>query len=84
MTGETSEGKNEIFKNGTFKGDKKITGRYNTSKPLTEVKISCPCGLKWTWQEDVTSLEAQKERERRRTTWIKKCTAIRLPNNSER
>jgi len=42
--------KNEIFKHG-IKGIKKITGQYNTSKPLTEVKISCPCGLKWTWQE---------------------------------
>jgi len=38
--------KNEIFKHG-IKGIKKITGKYNTSKPLTEVKISCPCGLKW-------------------------------------
>ena len=37
--------KNEIFKHG-IKGIKKITGKYNTSKPLTEVKISCPCGLK--------------------------------------
>jgi len=35
----------EIFKND-IKGIKKITGKYNTSKPLTEVKISCPCGLK--------------------------------------
>ena len=41
--------KNEIFKHG-IKGIKKITGKYNTSKSLTEVKISCPCGLKWTWQ----------------------------------
>jgi len=37
--------KNEIFKNG-MKGIQKITGKYNTSKPLTKVKISCPCGLK--------------------------------------
>jgi len=36
--------KNEIFKNG-IKGIEKITGKYNTSKPLTEVKISCPCGM---------------------------------------
>jgi len=36
--------KNEILKHG-IKGIKKITGKYNTSKPLTEVKISCPCGL---------------------------------------
>ena len=36
--------KNEIFKHG-IKGIKEITGKYNTSKPLTEVKISCPCGL---------------------------------------
>jgi len=40
--------KNEIFKHG-IKGIKKITGKYNTSKPLTEVKISYPCGLKWKW-----------------------------------
>jgi len=39
--------KNEIFKPG-IKGIKKMTGKYNTSKPLTQVKISCPCGLKWT------------------------------------
>jgi len=39
--------KNEIFKHG-IKGIKKITGKYNTSKLLTEIKISCPCGLKWT------------------------------------
>jgi len=39
--------KNKIFKHG-IKGIKKITGKYNTSKPLTEVKISCLCGLKWT------------------------------------
>ena len=41
--------KNEIFKHG-IKGIKKITGKYNTSKPLTEVEISCQCGLGWTWQ----------------------------------
>jgi len=46
---------NEIFKYG-IKGIKKIMGEYNTSKPLTEVKISCPCGPKWTWQEHVSSL----------------------------
>jgi len=54
--------KNEIFKNG-IKGIKKITGKYNTSKPLTEVNFSCPCGLKWTWKEDVSSLIDQQERE---------------------
>jgi len=32
--------KNEILKH-VIKGIKKITGKYNTSKPLTEVKISC-------------------------------------------
>jgi len=37
----------EIFKHG-IKVIKKKTGKYNTSKPLTEVKISCPCCLKWT------------------------------------
>ena len=42
--------KNEIFKHG-IKDIKKLTGKYNTSKPLTEVKINCPCGLKWTWQD---------------------------------
>jgi len=64
--------KNEIFKKG-IKGIKKITGKYNTSKPLTEVKISCPCGLKWTWHEDVSSLIDQQEREERTTVWIKDC-----------
>jgi len=34
-----------IFKH-SIKGIKKITGKCNTSKPLTEVKISCPCYLK--------------------------------------
>jgi len=66
--------KNEIFKNG-IKGIKKITGKYNTSKPLTEVKISCPCGLKWTWKEEVSFPIALQEREIRTTIWIKKCTA---------
>jgi len=64
--------KNEIFKNG-IKGIKKITGKYNTSNPLTEVKISCPCGLKWTWQEHASSRTEQK-REERTMTWIKECT----------
>jgi len=49
--------KNAIFKNG-IKGIE-ITGKYNTSKPLTEVKISCPCGLKWEWKDVEPSLEAQ-------------------------
>jgi len=65
--------KNEIFKNG-IKGIKKITGKYNTKKPLTEVKISCPCGLKWTWKEDVSSMIDQQEREERTILWIKDCT----------
>jgi len=65
--------KNDIFKNG-IKGIKKITGKYNTSKPLTEVKISCPCGLKWTWKENASSQIAQQEREERTTIWIKECT----------
>jgi len=55
--------KNEIFKHG-IKGIKKITGKYNTSKPLTEVKISCPCGLRWKWKEDVSSLIEQEREER--------------------
>jgi len=54
--------KSEIFKNG-IKGTTKVTGKYNTSKPLTEVKISCLCGLKWTWKEDVSSLIDQQEQE---------------------
>jgi len=58
--------KKEIFKNG-IKGIKTITGKYNTSKPLTEVKIRCPCGLKWTWKEEVSSSIAQQEREIRTT-----------------
>jgi len=64
--------KNEIFKH-YIKGIKKMTGKYNTSKPLTEVKISCPCGLKWTWKEDVSSL-IEQEREEQTTSWIKECT----------
>jgi len=63
--------KNEIFKHGII-GIKKITGKYNTSKPLTEVKISCPCGLKWTWQEHASS-RTEQEREERTMTWIKEC-----------
>jgi len=61
--------KNEIFKHG-IKGIKKITGNYNTSKPLIEVKISCPCGFKWTWQDHASSLTEQ-EKEERTLTWIK-------------
>ena len=63
--------KNEIFKHG-IKGIKKIKGKYNTSKPLTEVKINCPCDLKWTWQDHASSLTEQ-EREERTMTWIKEC-----------
>jgi len=65
--------KNEIFKHG-IKGIKKITGKYNTSKPLTEVKISCPCGLKWTWQDHASPIN-EKEKEARTLAWIQKCTA---------
>jgi len=61
--------KNEIFKHG-IKGIKKITGKYNTSKPLTEVKISCPCGLK-----DYASPINEKGKEARTLVWIQKCTA---------
>ena len=63
--------KNEIFKHG-IKGIKKITGKYNTSKPLTEVKISCPCGLKWTWQ---SASPLREGKEARTLEWIQKCTA---------
>ena len=59
--------KNEIFKHG-IKGIKKITGKYNTSKPLTEVKINCPCGLKWTWQG--SSPIHEEGREARTLAWI--------------
>ena len=62
--------KDEIFKHG-IKGIKKITGKYNTSKPWTAVKISCPCGLKWTWQH--ASLTEGKDA--RTLAWIQKCTA---------
>jgi len=55
--------KNEIFKHG-IKRIKKITGKYNTSKPLTEVKISYPCGLKWTWQEHASPRTEQERAER--------------------
>jgi len=64
--------KNEIFKHG-IKGIKKIRGKYNTSKPLTEVKISCPCGLKWTWQEHA-SPRTEQEMEGRTMTCIQECT----------
>jgi len=65
--------KNEIFKHG-IKGIKKITGKYNMSKPLTEVKISCPCGLKWTWQDHASPIPEQGK-EARTLAWIKECTA---------
>jgi len=55
--------KNEILKHG-IKGIKKITGKYNTSRSLTEVKISCPCGLKWTWQKHASPLTEQEREER--------------------
>ena len=63
--------KNEIFKH-CIKGIKKITGKYNTSKPLTEVKISCQCGLKWTWQY---ASPLKEGKEARTLEWIQKCTA---------
>ena len=53
---------------------KKITGKYNTSKPLTEVKISCPYGLKWRWH-DHTYPTNGKGKEARTLAWIQKCTA---------
>jgi len=65
--------KNEIFKHG-IKGIKKITGKYNTSKPLTEVQISCPCGLKWTWQDHASPIPEQGK-EARTLAWIQECTA---------
>ena len=65
--------KNEIFKHG-IKGIKKITGKYNTSKPLTEVKISCQCGLKWTWQDHASPIPEQGK-EARTLAWIQECTA---------
>jgi len=71
--------KTEIFKHG-IQGIKKITGKYNTSKPLTEVTISCPCGLKLTWQEHAFSLTEQ-EREEQTMTWIKECTKILRTNS---
>jgi len=65
--------KNKIFKHD-IKGIKKITGKYNTSKPLTEVKISCPCGLKWTWQDHAFPIN-EKGKEARTLACIQKCTA---------
>jgi len=65
--------KNEILKHG-IKGIKKITGKYKTSKPLTEVKIKCPCGLKWTWHDHASPING-KRKEARTLTWIQKCTA---------
>ena len=72
--------KNEIFKHG-IKGIKKITGKYNTSKPLTEVKISCPCGLKWKWQ---AAFPDGIGREARALDWIQKCTANFRTHSTER
>jgi len=60
--------KNEILEQG-IKGSKKITGKYNTSKPLTEVKISCPCGLKWKWQDHGPPIP-EKGKEARTLAWI--------------
>jgi len=37
--------KKKIFKNG-IKGIKNISGKYNTSKPLTEVKNKLPVRIK--------------------------------------
>jgi len=65
--------KNAIFKHG-IKRIKKITGKYNTSKPLTEVKINCPCGLKWTWQDSTSPIHGEGK-EARTLAWIQKCTA---------
>ena len=65
--------KNEIFKHG-IKGIKKITGKYNMSKPLTEVKINCPCRLKWTWQNRTPPTQ-REGKEARTLAWIQKCTA---------
>jgi len=65
--------KNEIFKHG-IKGIKKITGKYNMSKPLTEVKINCPCGLKWTWHDHASPIHGEGK-EARTLAWILKCTA---------
>ena len=62
--------KKEIFKHG-IKGIKKITGKCNTSKPLTEVKISCPCGLKWTWKHATPT----KGKDAKTLAWIQECTA---------
>jgi len=65
--------KNEMFKHG-IKGIKKITGKYNTSNSLTEVKINCPCGLKWTWHDRTSPIHG-KGQEARTLAWIQKCTA---------
>jgi len=76
--------KNEILKNG-IKGITKITGKYDTRKPLTEVKIRCPCGLKLIWQEDVASPEVQTARDRRTITWIKEYgNTAKLQSHSSR
>jgi len=76
------ERKNEIFENG-IKGIKKITVKYNTSKPLTELKISCPCGLKWGWQDSGPPPEAHTARERRIRARIKVCT-VKLQSHSSK
>jgi len=73
MTGGILAGRMK-FSNTASKGIKKITGKYNTSKPLTEVKISCPCGLKWTWQDHASPIN-EEGKEARTLEWIQKRTA---------
>ena len=65
--------KNEIFKNG-IKGTKKMTGKYNTSKPLMEVKIQLPVWIQVDMERGRIPPIAQQEREKLITIWIKKCT----------
>jgi len=41
---------------------------------LTEVKISCPCGLKWTWHDHASPIH-EEGKEARILAWIQQCTA---------
>jgi len=65
--------KHQIFKNG-IKGTKKMTGKYNTSKSLMEVKIQLPVWIQMDMERGRIPPIAQQEREKLITIWIKKCT----------
>jgi len=53
---------------------KKVTGKCNTSKPLTEVKKNSPYGIKWEWEDKVPTLAEQGSREEMILRWVQECT----------